>query len=59
MIRLAVWPSNCSRRVRVSGIWVGTDRARGIAVKSPRRETDDVRCIMRFVWLRCLAGLSS
>ena len=52
MIRPADWPSNWSRRVRGWEFWVGMDRARGVALNSPRRETNDVRCIMRFVWLR-------
>ena len=62
IVRLADWPSNWSRRVRVSGIWVGMDRARGIALNSPRRETDDVRCITKFAWPRmsgrCLKSIA-
>ena len=52
MINPADWPSICSRRARGCELWVGMERARGMALNSPRRATDDVRCIVRFVLLR-------
>ena len=52
MIRPAVWPSYSSRRASGCEFWVGIDRARGMVLNRARRETDDVRCIMRFLSLR-------
>ena len=52
MVKPADWPSNCSRRVRGCEFWVGMDRARGVALNSPRSEMNDVICIIKLVLLR-------